>query len=237
MLAVIGGTGLSGVEGFISDHDLNVETPYGSTFLQSGSLAGNPLLFLPRHGNPPHLPPHKINYRANIWALSEQGVEGIIAVNAVGSVNPKLKLSELVFVDQVIDYTWGREQSFYEQQIKHIDFTFPFDAGLRKRMIAAAKTLGIPFREEGVYACTQGPRLETAAEIQRLARDACDVVGMTVMPEAALAREKNLPYAAISVVINKGAGLDGKRIDLDTVEVVLVKGMGMATSLIKQLLN
>lgn len=241
MLAIIGGTGSSGIEAYTSDHDLtqnlDIQTPYGSAFLQSGMLSGKRFLFLPRHGIPPRYPPHKINYRANIWALSEQGVEGILAVNSVGSVNPELKLADLVFIDQVIDYTWGREHSFHDQEIQHIDFTFPFDSGLRQRLIAAAQKAGIPIKDQGVYGCTQGPRLETAAEIQRMAQDGCDVVGMTVMPEAALAREKKLPYAAISVVINKGAGLDGKTIDLGTVEVVMREGMGLATNLIKELLG
>lgn len=237
MLAIIGGSGFE-LEGFVQSENLEIETPFGSACMQNGLLDAVPLLVLPRHGNPPGFPPHRINYRANIWALAEQRVDKIIAINAVGSVNPDLQPAELVFADQIVDYTYGRAHTYFENEICHIDFTFPYDPGLRNHLLEAAEKTSrgnaFLYRHQGVYGCTQGPRLETAAEIRRLARDGCDVVGMTAMPEAALAREKEIPYAAISVVVNKGAGMDDQPIDLGAIEKVMVRGMGFANRVIRQ---
>ena len=215
MLAVIGGTGLSELEGIDSGSVQEVETPWGSAKIQNGVIDKYPFVFLSRHGVPPEIPPHRINYRANIGALVELGVSEIIAVNTVGSVDPGLEVGDLVLPDQVIDYTWGRDSTFFDKAIRHIDFTFPFDSGVRKKLLDAVLSLGISsgFHDSGTYGCTQGPRLETAAEIKKLQYDGCTLVGMTAMPEAALAREQSIPYASLCAVINKGAGLEGLPVD------------------------
>lgn len=244
MLAIIGGSGFAQVDGFVESETLEIATPYGPASIQKGRLKEAPVLFLSRHGNPPRFPPHRINYRANIWALADLLNESrdknqpgkIIAVNAVGSISSDLQLGQLVFTDQIIDYTCGREHTFYEDEIHHVDFTFPYDAELRRGLVEAAvqvrKEVVFQYSEEGVYGCVQGPRLETAAEIRRMANDGCDVVGMTAMPEAALAREKKIAYAGISVVINQGAGIGNQTVDLGAVEDIMRKGMGFANRVV-----
>lgn len=241
MLAVIGGTGFGEFAGLDAVETVTADTPYGSVRLEQGMLEGMPVLFLPRHGNPPVHPPHKINYRANIAALAQAGASRIVSINAVGGIDPALALPELVFTDQLVDYTWGRAHTFFDEEIHHIDFTFPYDAGLRDELIETTRRLNqerdtpLPFRESGVYGCVQGPRLETAAEIRRMANDGCDVVGMTAMPEAALAREKDIPYAGISVVVNKAAGLGDAEIDLAAIEQVLHEGMHWVGDILRAL--
>ncbi|MBD3648047.1 MAG: S-methyl-5'-thioinosine phosphorylase, partial [Pseudomonadales bacterium] len=208
MLAVIGGTGFGEFAGLEATEEVETDTPYGPARLEKGLLDGKAVIFLPRHGKPPVHPPHKINYRANIAALAQAGTDGIVSVNAVGGIDGSLALPELVFTDQIVDYTWGRAHTFFDDEIHHVDFTYPYDADLRAALMDSVRNLNreqganIVFRETGVYGCVQGPRLETAAEIRRMAGDGCDVVGMTAMPEAALAREKGIPYAGISVVVN-----------------------------------
>jgi len=229
MLAVIGGTGLAQLAGLQHSTQAEVETPFGKAVFQKGELNGFTLLFLSRHGHPPDTPPHKINYRANIWALKKEKVSGIIAVTAVGSVNPELQVGDLVINDQIIDYTYGRDFTFYDDEIHHIDFTYPFDQTLRTALINSAEHCALDdeafrFHPEGCYGCTQGPRLETAAEIRKLGIDGCDVVGMTAMPEAALAREMDLPYSGLSFVVNKGAGLDP--VPLDMAEIAASLSLG-----------
>jgi purine nucleoside phosphorylase len=179
-----------------------------------------------------------INYRANLWALKDLGVESIIAVNAVGGIRTDLQLAEVVICDQIIDYTAGREHTFFEDRIEHIDFTFPYDPDLCQQLAAAARQLSASMQEfrfsaTGVYGCTQGPRLETAAEIRRLSADGCDVVGMTGMPEASLAAELGIRYSGLSLVINKAAGLDNQSISLDQLQAVLDEGMGRIVELLK----
>ncbi len=214
-LGVLGGTGLKGLEELEEVRTLNtVETPYGkaSAAPQLGRWGGRWLLFLPRHGTGPRLPPHRINYRANLWLLREQGAAWVVAVNAVGSIDTALPPGRLSIPEQIIDYTWGREHSFHEGEghgfpPMHVDFTRPYDEHLRRRLLKAAAAAGVRVRDGGTYAATQGPRLESAAEIHRLRRDGCDLVGMTGMPEAALARELGLPYACCAVVSNWAAGV------------------------------
>lgn len=239
MLAVIGGTGFGEFVGLESLEELNVSTPWGPAEVEQGTFEGESILFLPRHGKPAQYPPDEINYRANIFALGELKASRVVAVNAVGGIAPDLELPELVFPDQIIDYTWGRPHTFFDEQIHHIDFTFPYDARLREQLITAAEALdtSIKFRTEGVYGCTQGPRLETAAEIRRMAQDGCHVVGMTGMPEAALAREKDLPYAGVSVVVNKAAGLDDQVVDLAGIEQVLEQGMQWVRDILARLVK
>jgi 5'-methylthioinosine phosphorylase len=208
---IIGGTGLMTLEGLQLERRQTVGTPWGepSAPLLHGRFAGRPVVFLPRHGSAHTIAPHEVNYRANIWALREAGVRQVIAVNAVGGIGARFAPGTLAIPDQLIDYSWGRAQTFSAgkgEPLQHIDFTEPYTAGLRARLLAAAARAGIDAHDGGVYGVTQGPRLETAAEIDRMARDGCDLVGMTGMPEAGLAREIGLEYACCAVVVNRAAG-------------------------------
>lgn len=210
-IAVIGGTGLSRLKDLEVVDRRVVATPYGepSAPLVLGRLGGGQAWFLPRHGSGHSIPPHAVNYRANIWALKNLGVERVIAVNAVGGIGEGRPPRSLSVPDQLIDYTWGRDHTFFDgadRQVQHIDFTMPYDEGVRGLLIAAGHGAGLAVSDGGTYGATQGPRLETAAEIRRLARDGCDLVGMTGMPEAALAREAGLAYACLAVVVNFAAG-------------------------------
>ena len=215
-----------------------LHTSFGSTYIERGSLGKESVIFLPRHGNPPQFPPHKINYRANIQSLSDLGVERIISTTAVGSVDPELEVCDLVVPDQIIDYTFGREHTFYENEIQHIDFSYPYDDPLRQSLLAAAEaTPQCTVLSSGVYGCTQGPRLETAAEIKRMQRDGCTIVGMTAMPEAALAREKGIAYAGISFVVNAGAGINDQAIDMDALTTAIAKGTTMIAAVINAYVN
>ncbi len=209
---------------------LEISTPFAEekTRLTLEKLNGIDVYFLPRHGVQHNLPPHKINYRANLWALNEVGVKKIIAVNAVGCIRSDLEPGSLVIPNQLIDYTWGREHSFFDginSLYDHVDFTSPYDAGLRNILISEAADLDIPIFNEACFGCTQGPRLETAAEIQKLKNDGCDIVGMTGMPEAALARELNIFYACIALVVNPAAGLSDEVINIGNIKTVLEAGI------------
>ena len=239
MYGIIGGSGLSqlpNLEG-ISTHV--VPTPYGepSGPLVCGQIHSTSIVFLARHGHGHTIAPHQINYRANLWALKEQGVSEVISVASVGGIRPDLAPGYLLIPDQIIDYTWGRESTFFEggKPVVHIDFTDPYTAALRAKILAAAKEGGEKVFDGGVYATTQGPRLESAAEVTRLARDGADVVGMTGMPEAALAREIGLHYATITIVVNHAAGRGNSRagIRMDDIDVVLKEGMGRVLRLIE----
>ncbi len=214
MLAVIGGSGLTQLDNLEITARQIVRTPYGepSGPLTFGNIAGREVIFLARHGYGHTLAPHEINYRANIWALHSKGVRRVIAVATVGGIAAEPGSGGLALPDQVIDYTWGRKSTYFEgseQPVVHIDFTHPYDAETRRLLIVAARDAGVPLHEGGVYGATQGPRLETQAEIERLARDGATMVGMTGMPEAALARELGLAYATLAVVVNPAAGRPG----------------------------
>lgn len=239
-LAIIGGTGLTRMHGLEIIAQKDIDTPFGkpSSSVSVGTLSDREILFLPRHGNPPTIPPHRINYRANIWALKELGAKQIIAVAAVGGISAEMAPGELVIPTQIIDYTHGRKNTFFEddlQQITHIDFTYPYTETLRSQLIEAATQAAIPFRNHGVYGCTQGPRLESIAEIERMHRDGCDLVGMTGMPEAALARELELDYAACAVVANWAAGKTDGIITMAEIEKNLHVGMAKVIELIRYL--
>lgn len=229
-IAIIGGTGLTSIQGFEITNREIVQTPFGepSGPLVHGLLSGNEVYFLPRHGAGHTIPPHKVNYRANIWALKNAGVEKVISINAVGGIREDMQSSLLIIPDQIIDYTTSRINTFFEEglkQVVHIDFTEPFCEELRQSIINAASSNSITVINKGTYASTQGPRLETAAEIDRLERDGCDLVGMTCMPEAALAREKELCYASISVVANLAAGRGTEELNMDVIQKNLNNGM------------
>lgn len=211
MLAIIGGSGLTRLSTLAVAHREVVRTPYGepSSALLFGQLAGRDVVFVARHGHGHTIPPHRVNYRANIWALKERGVNSILAVASVGAISPRYAPGDLVLPHQLIDYTSGREQTFFDggdRRVVHVDFTQPYSAELRGRCLEAARAAKIDIHDGGVYGAVSGPRLETAAEIDRMERDGATLVGMTGMPEAALARELDVAYAAIAVVVNHAAG-------------------------------
>ncbi len=238
-IAIIGGTGLTSLKGLEITNREICQSPFGepSGVLVHGMLSGHEVLFLPRHGSSHTIPPHKINYRANIWLLKEAGVSSVIAVNAVGSIDSKIKPGDLVIPNQIIDYTTSRVNTFFEdglKQVVHIDFTAPYCEILRKQLIKSAKTLKLNIGEQATYGATEGPRLETAHEINRLERDGCNIVGMTGMPEAALAREVELCYASISVVANAAAGRSKEPLTMEMIEENLKTGIEKARSLLEQ---
>jgi 5'-methylthioadenosine phosphorylase len=211
MLAVIGGSGLAQFEGLAQVRRKTVHTPFGdsSAALSFGRIGSEEIVFLARHGDGHSIAPHEVNYRANIWALKEAGAKEVVAIATVGGIHKDMGPGALVVPDQIIDYTWGRASTFSQGPgvpVRHIDFTEPYSGLVRQRILDAALACGEKVTPRGVYAATQGPRLETAAEIDRLARDGADLVGMTGMPETALAREAGLEYAAIAVVVNHAAG-------------------------------
>lgn len=229
-LAIIGGTGLTSMEELEILGEEAVETPYGSpsSNLIQGKLSGKELVFLARHGVEHTIPPHKINYRANIWALKSLGVTDVIAVAAVGGIHEDIPPEKIVIPDQIIDYSYGRKHTFFEDnlsEVTHIDFTFPYSEPLRKRLYSAAEEKDISIYKGGTYGITQGPRLETAAEVKRLKKDGCDIVGMTGMPEAALAKELELAYACCALSVNWAAGIDNKDITMQEINLVVNKGM------------
>jgi len=229
-IGIIGGTGLSSLQDLEISSEVSVETPYGapSAKLITGDYVNQQVFFLPRHGSAHTIPPHNINYRANVWALKEAGVTDIIAVNAVGGISDHLISGSLNIPDQLIDYTWGREHTFNEsgqENTLHIDFTEPYCPSLRNRILDASNSAKIDVTNGGVYAATQGPRLETTAEVNRLANDGCDIVGMTGMPEAALAKELGLCYACIALVVNAAAGRGEGEITMEEIASHTSKGM------------
>jgi 5'-methylthioadenosine phosphorylase len=244
MLAIIGGSGLTQLANLAVSHREVIRTPYGepSGPVTFGEIRGSTVVFLARHGYGHTIPPHEINYRANLWALWKCGASGIISVASVGSIRADLKPGDVVVPHQIIDYTWGRKSTYHEGpdcKVTHIDFTEPYDRTLRQKLLDAASVIGIPLSTSAVYAATQGPRLETAAEINRMERDGADLVGMTGMPEAVLARELALPYAAINLVVNHAAGrgdsLDG--ISFEAIESVLHQSMVGVRAIIEQVVG
>ncbi len=230
LLAVIGGSGLDAYDDLEITRLQDIETPYGrpSSELIHGELQGRPMVFLPRHGAGHRLPPHRINYRANIWALREAGVTDVIGVAAVGGITPNCGPGALCIPDQLIDYTWGRAHTLHDGDgtpVEHIDFTTPYCETLRQRMLSVARQANMPVQGQGCYGATQGPRLETAAEIRRFEQDGCDLVGMTGMPEAALASEAGLCYACCALVVNWAAGKAAGPITMTQIEACLADGM------------
>jgi len=241
-IAIIGGTGLTSIKELDITHREVVHTPYGepSGPLTHGVLAGHEVLFLARHGYGHTIPPHKVNYRANLWALKEAGAQKVIAVNAVGGIRADMAPGKLVFPDQIIDYTWSRVNTYFEEglnQVVHIDFTQPYCDELRRILVRAAEAAGLDAVDNGTYGATQGPRLETAAEIDRLERDGCHLVGMTGMPEAALARELELCYASSAVVANWAAGRGEGEITMEEIEHHLKSGMEDIRTLLAQVIT
>ena len=244
MLAIIGGSGLTQLANLEVTHREVMRTPYGdpSGAVTFGQLGGQPVAFLARHGYGHTIPPHEVNYRANLWALHKIGASGVVSVASVGSIRADLKPGDIVIPHQLIDYTWGRKSTYHEGcgvAVRHVDFTDPYDPALRQQLIEAAARAGMTVSDAAVYAVTQGPRLETAAEIDRFERDGADLVGMTAMPEAVLARELGLPYAAINLVANYAAGRADSRhgISFDAIEQVLQESMGRVRTIIAALVS
>jgi len=241
-IAIIGGSGLTRLKYLEITHREVMRTPYGepSSPLVFGQLCGQEAVFLARHGQGHTIPPHEVNYRANIWALKEAGATHVIAVNAVGGITAPMTAGRLVVPDQIIDYTYGRAHTFFgneQKPVTHIDFTFPYCEELRVRLIAAARTAKLDIAEQGTYAASQGPRFESVAEIRRMERDGGDIVGMTGMPETSLARELGLCYACIAVVANPAAGKSSGTISLKQIERTLETGMEQVRSLLEQALT
>lgn len=229
MLAIIGGSGLTQLPGLHINHRQVVRTPYGmpSGALTFGELDGHPILFLARHGYGHTVPPHLVNYRANLWALHAQKVTHVVSVATVGGIHPELGPGRLAVPDQIIDYSHGRETTYAEygngDQVTHVDFTWPYCEEMRRRCMRALTEAGEEFMAEGTYGCVQGPRLETKAEIERMARDGVDMVGMTGMPEAYLAKELGICYAAVAASVNwaAGRGDSAQSIAAENIEIVL----------------
>ncbi|HEX5959940.1 MAG TPA: S-methyl-5'-thioinosine phosphorylase [Rhodanobacteraceae bacterium] len=210
-LAVIGGTGVYAFPGLGGPQRCEADTRWGapSSAIVVGEVVGKRVAFLARHGEQHTLAPHRINYRANIDALHALGVTRIVGVNAVGGIRDDMGPQVLAIPDQLIDYTWGRASSFSDAEgeaVLHAEFGEPYDVRLRRALLDAARRADVAVVAGGCYGATQGPRLETRAEIARMRRDGCDLVGMTGMPEAALARERKIAYACIAVVANWAAG-------------------------------
>ncbi len=239
MLAIIGGTGLDQLGNLKITHRQVIRTPYGepSGALTFGTINQHEVMFLARHGYGHTIPPHEVNYRANLWALYEQGAKRVISVASVGGIRADLIPGEIVIPNQIIDYTHGRPFTYFdgrERPVTHIDFTHPYTPELRNQILTAAGIAREKCMDGGVYAATQGPRLETAAEINRIERDGGDMVGMTGMPEASLARELGLSYAAIAVVVNYAAGRGNSRdgIHLDTISKIAEPAMARVRNIL-----
>jgi 5'-methylthioadenosine phosphorylase len=242
VLAIIGGSGLERLANLEVRRREVVSTPYGepSSALSFGTIRARDVVFLARHGESHTIPPHAVNYRANLWALHAAGAKRILAIATVGGIKAHLVPGSLVVPHQILDYTHGREATFVtasDGRLLHVDFTVPYSRELRACLLAAAARAGYRALDGATYAATQGPRLETAAEIDRLERDGADIVGMTGMPEAALARELALPYAALAVVVNPaaGRGADALRIRMEDILAVLETAMTGVRAIIEEL--
>jgi 5'-methylthioinosine phosphorylase len=233
MLGIIGGTGLTELTNLTIQKRKIARTPYGepSQPLVFGELNGAQVVFLARHGGGHTIPPHAVNYRANIWALHSVGVANILAIATIGSIDAALNPGDIVLPKQIIDYTYGRTNTYHdgiEQAVKHVDFTEPYAQNMREKCLQAALRIAQPLVDGGVYACVQGPRLETAAEINRLERDGATIVGMTGMPEAALARELGIDYAALCPVANHAAGRGKSAHGIQFEEIIATLNQTMA---------
>ena len=235
-IGVIAGSGVYNIPDFEIIDSVKVSTPYGepSDIYRIGRVAGKEIVFLPRHGSLHHIPPHRINYRANIWGFRELGVSRMLSVGATGGISKRMKPGSIVVLDQIIDMTSSRDATFYdEDEVVHVDFTEPFCPDLRRGLMSAAADAEIGIVKRGTYIAVNGPRLETAAEIRAYAKLGAHVVGMTGMPETGLARELEICFAGLAVVTNAAAGIsEGK---LSATEVV--EAMRSATERIRIMLK
>ena len=235
-IGLIGGSGFYSFESAVKE--LLLETPFSDepVALYLSENDSVPVYFLPRHGPQHAVPPHQVNYRANLWALKEVGVDIILAANVVGGIGKSMAPGVLAIPDQIIDYTWGREHTFFDtfsadrfeglsEAESHVDFSWPYDKELRTQLQETAQSLGLKTCSGGTYGATQGPRLESAAEIIRMKQDGCSLVGMTGMPEAALARELGIRYASLCLVVNWAAGLTSEEIAFSDIAKTLDHGV------------
>jgi 5'-methylthioinosine phosphorylase len=237
-IAVIGGTGLTTLTNIKVLNEKYYETQYGQTDapLVTGILSDIEVIFLARHGKPHVIPPHKVNYRANMRALKDVGISDIISVNAVGGITDSMSPGSIVIPDQVIDYTYSRKHTYFDDDLDkviHIDFSYPYTETIRNILINSSKGLSSNIMSSATYGATQGPRLETVAEIKRLEHDGCDLVGMTGMPEASLARELDLNYASICLVVNWAAGKTDSIITMEAIQSYKENGMKEINLIIK----
>ncbi len=239
-LALVGGTGLTELDEHVKT--ITMDTPYGEPSAPIREIHGGPvrLLFLPRHGNPHRFPPHCVNYRANMWALREAGADHVLAVSAVGGVIEPYGPATIAVPDQLIDYTWGRHHTFCDSgnvELEHVDFTRPYEGPLRQMLLKAARNASIDVVDGGCIGVFQGPRLETAAEVEKARRDGCHMAGMTSLPEAALARELGIDYAGLAVISNWGAGVTGEPLSEDDIAQTLMEPMMRVRALLSALLK
>ena len=239
-LGLIGGTGLDNWGD--AESIVVAETPYGvaSAELQVYCYAGIRILFLARHGHTHRIPPHRVNYRANCWAMKEMAVDHLLGVNAVGAIRAGIRESDLLIPDQIIDYTWGRKHTISDSgdvPLIHADFEFPYNGELRKMLVTAAASAGVHIHDSGTHGVAQGPRFESAAEVSRMQRDGCDVVGMTAMPEVGIARELGLDFAGLCVISNIASGLSDEPVNHQDILVVLKTAMDNARKLIRAVLD
>ena len=239
-IGIIGGSGLYELPGFNLEETRKIETPFGepSDVYRLGTLGDRKVVFLPRHASRHNIPPHQVNYRANIFGMQHLEVERIIAVSAVGGIHSDFTPGDLVVPDQIIDMTKNRKNTFYEgEPVTHVDFTEPFCSGLQREIATAADKLGIALHSGGTYLCVEGPRYETAAEIRFFASIGAGLVGMTAMPEAVLARELGLCYSLVSVVTNPAAGISKEKLNTDEVVVVMQQSLDRVKELLKVTAN
>lgn len=239
-IGIIGGSGLTSLHALEIQRRVVVHTPYGepSGPYSIGLFDGIDVIFQPRHGAGHTIPPHAVNYRANIWGLRELGVSKVIGMAAVGGISNEMCPGTICVPDQVIDYTYSRKQTFFDDDqspVTHIDFTEPYCNELRQALLKAGELNNISVQDKGTYGATQGPRLESAAEIQRMENDGCDIVGMTGMPEAALAKELGLCYACCAVIVNWAAGKSDGPIKMEEIDEHLASGMADARRLLSAL--
>ena len=209
-IAIIGGTGIDNPDTLKGFEKKIIETPFGKALCNIGTMSGNQVVFVSRHGVDHSVPPHKVNYRANIWAMKSLGTEEIFATTAVGSLNPEMKAGHFVVCDNVLDFTKSRINTFYdspERGVAHCDFTYPYCPTLREKVIKCLEKTDITFHKHGVYVCTEGPRFETAAEVRMFRMFGAQVIGQTLVPEAPLARDLGIQYAAIGVISNYATGM------------------------------
>jgi 5'-methylthioadenosine phosphorylase len=239
-IGLIGGSGLYEIEGLEITKEVSISTPYGdpSSVYKIGTIGDTEIVFLPRHGIPHSIPPHKVNYRANIWGFKSLGVDRIISVSAVGGINKDLSPGDIVLLDQIIDMTYGaRESTFYDKdKVVHIDFTNPYCPEMREFIVKSSKNIGLPVKLSGTYICVNGPRLETAKEIQFFSMIGADVVGMTAMPEASLARELEMCVSGVSVATNYAAGISERKLTTTEVVETMKNSLDRIKSLIKEVI-